>query len=100
MTFHDLRRYAQAALVVRTFLPVLSRFGSEAPRVWLLHSQASTRLSTLQAETTLALLEPLALLGMPIGFVDADDEQVDAPPLSTGAALPQPPFHSSTPFHS
>ncbi len=69
--------YAQATLLVRTHLPTLSLFAKERPHVWLLHSQSSTRLATLQTETTLALLEPLAFLGLPIGFIDADDPHIE-----------------------
>lgn len=61
--------HAHATLLSRTHQPVFSALTGQRARVWLLHSQASARLSTLQSETLLALIEPLTFLGVPFGFV-------------------------------
>ena len=70
--------YARAVLDAHSHQDVLMRLAHVVPRVWLLHSQVSERLSTLQSRTTLALIEPLAFLGVSVGYIDADDPDIES----------------------
>ena len=70
--------YMRAMLLVQAHITDFARLAAVPPKIWLLHSQATSRLTSLQELTTLALLEPLTFLGAPIGFIDAGDPDIEA----------------------
>ena len=68
--------YVRASLLTQLYARTFARIAQAPPRVLLLHSQQCATLGTHQTKVTLALLEPLTFLGVSVGFVDADADDV------------------------
>ena len=68
-----LHAHAQSTLIVQRHANTFAALGAARPRIWLLHSHSAARLSLGQSRATIALVEALAFIGSPYGFIDADD---------------------------
>ena len=73
-----LHAHATSSLLVQRHARAFALLGRTPPRVWLLHSRHTARLSEGQAHVTIALVEALAFLGVPYGFIDADEPDLAA----------------------
>ena len=70
--------HVRSTLLAQANAAAFARLGAARPRVWLLHSRHSARLSKGQAQVTIAVVEALTFLGATFGFVDADEHGLAA----------------------
>ena len=68
--------HVRSSLMVQSHAQQFAALGSARPRLWLLHSRHTARVSLGQSTVIIALVEVLASMGVAYGFIDADAADV------------------------